>query len=106
MMWAVGAALGLGFGAWLARRSGLSVDRVARTVTLLSSAVPLVLIVVTFVAKFWLGVELATTHAGVDSGLIVLSTLVSGVTAGIFAGRFLIYWLALRPGAPVAIKGV
>jgi hypothetical protein len=105
MMWAAGALLGAGIGAMLAKRSGLSVNRAARTITLPGSAVPLVLIVVTFATKFWLGYELATTHVAVDAGFVVLSALVSGVTAGIFTGRFLIYWLALRQTAPVAFEG-
>lgn len=100
LMWIAGGALGVGVGVALAKRSGMTVDRVRRTVTLPGSAVPLVLILVTFAMKFWIGFELATaTHAGVDSPFVVLSGLVSGVVAGIFAGRFLIYWLALRPTA-------
>ncbi len=88
----------------LAQRSGMSVDRVARTVTLPGSVVPLVLILVTFAMKFWLGFELATTHVSVDSGYVVLSALVSGVTAGIFTGRFAMYWLALQPSSEMAYE--
>jgi hypothetical protein len=99
-MWIAGGALGVGVGAVLARRSGMSVDRVHRTITLPGSAVPLALILLTFATKFWIGFELATAaHVGVDSLFVVLGGLVSGVVAGIFAGRFLIYWLALRPAA-------
>jgi hypothetical protein len=97
LMWMAGGALGLGLGAAIAKRSGLTVDRIRRTVTLPGSMVPLVLILLTFAMKFWIGFELATaTHIGVDSTFVVLNGLVSGVVAGIFAGRFLIYWLALR----------
>ena len=99
LAWLVGAAAGLGIGTLLARTSGMSVDRVQKTVTLPGSAVPLLLILVTFASKFWLGVELATTHAGVDSMYAILDGLVSGVVAGIFAGRFLIYWLGFRPAS-------
>jgi hypothetical protein len=97
-MWLAGGALGVGIGAAIAKRSGLSVDRGERTVTLPGSMVPLVLILLTFAMKFWIGFELATTaHIGVDSTFVVLNGLVTGAVAGIFAGRFLIYWLALRP---------
>ncbi|AQH01214.1 hypothetical protein A9R05_20375 [Burkholderia sp. KK1] len=100
LMWVAGGALGVGIGAAIAKRSGLTVDRTLRTVTLPGSAVPLVLILLTFAMKFWIGFELATSaHLGVDSTFVVLNGLVSGVVAGIFAGRFLIYWLALRPEA-------
>ncbi|MDR5739665.1 MULTISPECIES: DUF6622 family protein [unclassified Caballeronia] len=104
LMWFVGGLLGTGAGVVQARASGLSVDRVRRTVTLTGSVVPLALILVTFASKFWIGVELATSASvGVDSMFVVLNGLVSGVVAGIFAGRFLIYWLALRPAAAPAL---
>lgn len=100
LMWIAGGALGVSVGVALAKRSGMTVDRVRRTVTLPGSAVPLALILVTFATKFWIGFELATaTHVGVDSPFVVLGGLVSGLVAGIFAGRFLVYWLALRPAA-------
>ena len=100
LMWLAGGALGVGVGAAIAKNSGMTVDRIERTVTLPGSAVPLVLILLTFAMKFWIGFELATaTHIGVDSSFMVLNGLVSGAVAGIFAGRFLIYWLALRPTA-------
>lgn len=105
LMWVAGGAMGVGVGAAIARKSGLTVDRTARTVTLPGSAVPLALILLTFAMKFWIGFELATaTHIGVDSTFIVLNGLVSGIVAGIFAGRFLIYWLALRPTAEPVLE--
>ena len=103
LAWLVGAAAGLGMGTLLARTSGMTVDRVQKTVTLPGSVVPLLLILVTFASKFWLSVELATTHAGVDSIYTILDGLVSGLVAGIFAGRFLIYWLGFRPVSTQAI---
>jgi hypothetical protein len=99
LAWIGGALIGIAAGAGIAQASGMSVDRVHRTVTLPGSIVPLVLMIVTFASKFWLGLELATTHAGVDSMYVVLDGLVSGVVAGIFAGRFLIYWLGFHPVA-------
>ena len=60
------------------------------------SVVPLVLIVVTFAAKFWLGFELATTTDISSLGMFVLTdAAVSGAVAGVFAGRFLTYWRAM-----------
>ena len=106
LMWVAGGAAGVGVGAAIAQRSGMTVDRVRRTVTLPGSAVPLVLILLTFAMKFWIGFELATTaQIGVDSIFVELSGLVSGMVAGIFAGRFLIYWLALRPSAARFLDG-
>jgi len=105
LAWLVGAAAGLGIGTVLARTSGMSVDRLQKTVTLPGSVVPLVLILVTFASKFGLGVELATTHAGLDSMYVILDGLVSGLVAGIFAGRFLIYWLGFRPVPAPAMLG-
>ncbi|SAL41829.1 hypothetical protein AWB64_04458 [Caballeronia sordidicola] len=102
LAWVGGAVLGIAIGVLLARRSRLTVDRAQKTVTLPGSIVPLVLILLTFASKFWLGVELAITHAGVDSLYPVLDGLVSGLVAGIFAGRFLVYCLAFRPGSPAS----
>jgi len=98
LMWVAGGALGVGIGVAVAKRSGMTVDRVRRTVTLPGSAVPLMLILLIFATRFWIGFELATTaQIGVDSTFVELDGLMAGVVAGIFAGRFLIYWLALRP---------
>lgn len=97
LAWLVGAAAGLGIGIVLARNSGMTVDRLQKTVTLPGSVVPLGLILLSFASKFWLSFELATTHPGLDSMYIILDGLVSGLVAGIFAGRFLIYCLAFRP---------
>ncbi|SAL22310.1 hypothetical protein AWB71_01136 [Caballeronia peredens] len=106
LMWIGGGVLGACVGAALAKTSGMTVDRARRTVTLPGSAVPLVLILVTFAMKFWIGVELATaTHIDPDSMFVVLNGLVSGTVAGIFAGRFLVYWLALRPSAAAVLRG-
>ncbi|SAK53296.1 hypothetical protein AWB80_01860 [Caballeronia pedi] len=105
LMWVAGGVLGAGLGVALAKRSGMTVDRVRRTITLPGSAVPLVLILLTFAMKFRIGFEMATTpHIGVDSTFIVLNGLVSGAVAGIFAGRFLIYWLALRPAVEPVLE--
>ncbi|CAB3752230.1 DUF6622 family protein [Paraburkholderia solisilvae] len=102
--WVFGVAVGLLAGAFIARKSRFTVDRSQKTVTLPGSAVSLILILVTFASKFWLGVELATSApVPADSGYVVLDALVSGIVAGIFAGRFLIYWMRFRvqPGLPV-----
>ncbi|WP_244849369.1 DUF6622 family protein [Caballeronia sp. SL2Y3] len=98
--WLIGGAIGSGIGAMLAKSSSIAVDRVRRTVTVPGSVVPMLLILATFASKFFIGFELAT-GAGVESTWAVLNALISGVVAGIFAGRFLIYWLALRPAAVV-----
>jgi hypothetical protein len=102
--WGLGAVAGLLAGAFIARKSRFTIDRLNRTVTLPGSAVPLILILVTFASKFWLGVELAVSApVAADSGYVVLDGLVSGIVAGIFAGRFLSYCLRFRaqPVLPV-----
>ncbi|QGZ66647.1 DUF6622 family protein [Paraburkholderia acidisoli] len=97
LAWLAAVCAGIAGGLHLARRSGFSVDPVARTVTLPGSAVPLVLIVVIFAAKFWLGVAHATvTDAAAHAQYATLGAAVSGVVAGIFAGRFLSYVQAMR----------
>ncbi|CDY74898.1 hypothetical protein BGLT_03839 [Caballeronia glathei] len=106
--WIAGAAGGLAIGVALARSSAMTIDREQRTVTLPGSAAPLILILLTFASKFWLGVELATatataTSADAVSTYVLLDGLVSGIVAGIFAGRFLTYWLAFRPVPAAAI---
>ncbi|HEY3599376.1 MAG TPA: DUF6622 family protein [Paraburkholderia sp.] len=104
LAWIIGAAVGLPVGAVLAHKTRFTVDRVQKTVTLPGSAIPLVLILVTFGSKFWLAVHLATSSPlTTDSTYVVLDGLVSGLVAGIFAGRFLIYCLRFRSetGLPV-----
>ncbi len=94
--WILGALVGIAGGILIARRTRFIVDPIARTVMLPGSVVPLVLIVVTFVTKFWLGIELAT--AGAEAPIatwLLIDAAVSGVVAGIFGGRFLTYWNAL-----------
>jgi hypothetical protein len=102
--WIVGALVGIALGVLIARRTRFIVDPIARTVMLPGSVVPLVLIVVTFVTKFWLGFALAT--AGAASPVVtylLIDAAVSGVVAGIFGGRFLTYWSALsKPRSSMA----
>lgn len=95
--WIVGIFAGIAAGVFNATRTRFSVDMVARTVTLPGSVVPLLLILAIFAAKFWLGFEMATV---MDKALLgtyaSIGALVSGVVAGMFAGRFITYWKALQ----------
>jgi hypothetical protein len=96
IVWMTGALVGVMGGVFIASRSRFIVDPVANTVMLPGSVVPLLLIIVTFVVKFWLGVELATVTDVASLGMFVLiDAAVSGAVAGVFAGRFLTYWRAL-----------
>jgi hypothetical protein len=93
------ATLGAGIvgGVFLASQSRFIVDPIARTVMLPGSMLPMLLILATFIAKFWLGFEMATvaylpaltTYAAIDAA-------VSGIVAGIFAGRFFTYWKTMH----------
>jgi hypothetical protein len=95
--WMAGALVGVMGGVFIASRSRFIVDPVANTVMLPGSVVPLLLIIVTFAVKFWLGVELATVTDVASLGMVVLiDAVVSGAVAGVFAGRFFTYWRALR----------
>jgi hypothetical protein len=95
--WITGALVGVTVGVFIASRSRFIVDPVSNTVMLPGSVVPLLLIIVTFAVKFWLGVELATVTDIASLGMFVLiDAVVSGAVAGVFAGRFFTYWLALR----------
>jgi hypothetical protein len=60
---------------------------------------------VTFASKFWIGFELATTPVDSASMFVLLDAAVSGVAAGIFAGRFLIYWLGFWSTASFGALG-
>jgi hypothetical protein len=105
MAWVLGAVAGVLAGAFIARKTRFTVDRAQKTVTLPGSAVPLILILVTFASKFWLGVELAiSAPVAVDAGYVVLDALISGIVAGIFAGRFLIYCMRFRAQEAVAVN--
>lgn len=97
LAWVTGALVGVAGGVVLASRSRFIVDPIANTVMLPGSVLPLILIVATFVTKFWLAIEIATMTDAASLGMYVLaSALVSGVVAGLFAGRFLTYWRALN----------
>jgi hypothetical protein len=97
LTWMIGVGAGIAAGVFTASRTRFIVDPVARTVMLPGSFVPLLLIAVTFIAKFWLGFEMATvaylpaltTYAAIDAA-------VSGIVAGIFAGRFFTYWKTMH----------
>jgi hypothetical protein len=94
--WVVAAAIGIGGGVLLASRSRFIVDPINRTIMQPGSVVPLVLMIVVFASKFWLGFELATaTYASPLALYVLLDAAVSGAVAGVFAGRFLTYWKAM-----------
>jgi hypothetical protein len=94
--WIAGSLIGIAGGVVMANRSRFVVDPIANTVMLPGSVLPLLLIVVTFVTKFWLGIEIATVTDLSSLGTVVLiDAAVSGVVAGIFGGRFFTYWQAL-----------
>jgi hypothetical protein len=96
IVWMAGSLAGIAGGVFIASRSRFIVDPIANTVMLPGSALPLVLIVVTFAAKFWLGFEMATATDISSLGMYVLiDAAVSGVVAGVFGGRFLTYWRAM-----------
>jgi hypothetical protein len=96
IVWVVAALAGVAAGVFIASRTRFIVDPVANTVMLPGSMLPLALIVITFAAKFWLGVELATATSLASLGTYMLiSAAVSGAVAGMFAGRFLTYWRAM-----------
>ncbi|SAK45566.1 hypothetical protein AWB75_00801 [Caballeronia catudaia] len=95
--WAI--ALGVGFvgGVFNASRTRYIVDPIALTVMSPGSVVPLLLILATFATKFWLGIELATaTNVAALATYVVIDAAVSGVVAGMFAGRFYTYWKAVH----------
>ncbi|MGI4985808.1 MAG: DUF6622 family protein [Janthinobacterium lividum] len=96
LAWLSGILLGLAIGFVLARRSTITADRTHGTITLPGSPVPLVLMLLVFIVKFWLGFELAMHAASPGSPYLMVAASVSGAVAGIFAGRFLVYVQACR----------
>jgi hypothetical protein len=95
--WVVGLGAGFVGGVFNASRSRFIVDPIALSVTSPGSFVPLVLILATFATKFWLGFELATvTNIAALASYVVIDAAVSGVVAGMFAGRFFTYWKAVQ----------
>jgi hypothetical protein len=103
LIWIITAAIGIAIGMLIAARSHFVVDPDARTVTLAGSIVPMLLIVATFAAKFWLGFEAATaTDAASLMMYLQIGAGVSGLVAGIFAGRFLTYWRVMNASRTLA----
>lgn len=97
LTWMIGLGAGIAGGVFAARRTRFIVDPIARSVMLPGSMVPLALIAITFIAKFWLGVEMATvTNVPALEMVVLIEAAVSGVVAGIFGGRFLTYWRAMN----------
>ncbi|SAK56082.1 hypothetical protein AWB77_01683 [Caballeronia fortuita] len=96
-VWIVMLGAGIVGGVFIASRSRFIVDPVARTVMLPGSLLPMALIAATFIAKFWLGFELATaTNLAALSTYTMIDAAVSGIVAGIFAGRFFTYWKTMH----------
>lgn len=95
-VWVVSAVVGIAAGIQIARRTRFLVDANANTVMVPGSIVPLLLILATFVTKFWLGFELATAGASSVGAYLLIDATVSGLVAGIFGGRFFTYWNALN----------
>jgi hypothetical protein len=95
--WIIGIGAGIAGGVFTATRTRFIVDPIARTVMLPGSFLPLVLIAATFIAKFWLGFELATvTNLSALAMYVTIDAAVSGIVAGMFAGRFFTYWKTLH----------
>ena len=95
--WIIGMGAGIVGGVFIASRTRYIVDPMACTVMSPGSVLPLVLILATFITKFWLGFELATvTNVAALAMYVVIDAAVSGVVAGMFAGRFYTYWKALH----------
>lgn len=105
LAWALCALGGVLGGVYLASRTRFIVDPFANTVMLPGSIVPLVLIIAAFATKFWLGVEVATvTDVSALTTYTVIDAAVSGVIAGLFAGRFLCYWRAMSRTSRTAVS--
>lgn len=95
-VWVVSAVVGIAAGIQIARRTRFLVDANTNTVMVPGSIVPLLLILATFVTKFWLGFELATAGASSVGAYLLIDAAVSGLVAGIFGGRFFTYWNTLN----------
>ncbi|SAK47552.1 hypothetical protein AWB76_01041 [Caballeronia temeraria] len=96
-VWIITFGAGMIGGVFAASQSRFIVDPMARTVMLPGSKLPLLLIAATFIAKFWLGFEMATvSHLPALMTYTVIDAAVSGIVAGIFAGRFFTYWKTMH----------
>ncbi|MDR5760347.1 DUF6622 family protein [Caballeronia sp. LZ035] len=103
LAWIIGVGAGIAGGMFTASRTRFIVDPIARTVMLPGSFVPLLLISAIFIAKFWIGFEMATTMLA--TSLIHYASLdaaISGLVAGMFGGRFITYWRGLGACRPAA----
>ncbi|SAK45454.1 hypothetical protein AWB79_00989 [Caballeronia hypogeia] len=90
--WMIGGFAGIAGGVFTANRTRFIVDPLARSVMLPGSYVPLALIAATFIAKFWLGFEMATVaNESALAMYVMLNAAISGIVAGMFAGRFFTY---------------
>jgi hypothetical protein len=97
IVWVAGALVGIAAGVVIAKRSRFIVDPIAKTVMVPGSAVPLLLMIAAFASEFWVGVQLAVATSITALGMYTLiGATVSGIVAGVFAGRFITYWRAMN----------
>jgi hypothetical protein len=94
--WLTALLVGIAGGVFIARRTRFIVNPITNTVMLPGSPLPLLLMMIIFATKFWLGFEMATVTDASSLGMYVLiGAAVSGVVAGVFTGRFITYWRAM-----------
>jgi hypothetical protein len=95
--WITASLVGIAAGVFIANRTRFIVNPIANTVMLPGSPLPLVLMLIIFATKFWLGFEMATvTDASLLANYVLIGATVSGVIAGMFTGRFVTYWRAMN----------
>lgn len=96
IVWVTASLVGIAACVFIANRTRFIVDPIANTVMLPGSPLPLVLMMMIFATKFWLGFEMATvTDVSALGNYVLIGASVSGVIAGMFTGRFVTYWRAM-----------
>ena len=97
-LWAACGALLLAFGTRLAPPAGARFDAATRRVHLPGSWVPLLLILMVFLMKYGIGVQLAIEPAlAQSSGFALAVTALYGLLSGLFAARALRVLRLVRP---------
>ncbi len=101
----VALMLGLFMGLLQAKLQGVSVDKEKKLVAIPGSNLPLILILIIFSSKYYFGYELdANPNIANNTTFEIALLVVSGMTAGLFAGRVTYYFSRMKKGPWVELS--
>jgi ABC-type amino acid transport system permease subunit len=105
LVWSASFALGLALGVFRTARTPIQVDRSAGLIALPGSPMVLVLVLVVFCVKYALGAWAAIQPSATAMLPFMVSDIgVTGLVAGMFAGRLLTLWQRMKNAPEVRLS--